>query len=132
MNPYGGKRKALKIFEKYGKPLFKIAGVDVSVIVSQRQNQIRDIVIHHNLDMFDSIACVGGDGTVSELVNGLVLRECKKSDIDPDDSNQTLPKPSFPIGIIPGLSYYLISRGQGQEKHFQFLGIWYSIYYFYN
>ncbi|KAK4871624.1 hypothetical protein RN001_015748 [Aquatica leii] len=102
VNPYGGKRKAMKVFEKYGKPLFNIAGVDVSVIVSQRQNQIRDILIHHNLDMFDSVACVGGDGTVSELFNGLVIRECKLQGINPDESKQSLPKPTLPIGIIPG------------------------------
>lgn len=102
MNPYGGKRKALKVFNKFGKPLFNIAGVDVSVLVSQRQNQIKDIVIHHNLDMFDSVGCVGGDGTVSELFNGLVLRECNKLGIDPNNIDQELPQPSFPMGIIPG------------------------------
>lgn len=102
VNPYGGKKKALKLFENFGKPLFSIAGVDVSVIVSQRQNQIRDILIHHNLDMFDSVGCVGGDGTVSELLNGLVIRECRLRGIDPDTAAQDLPKPSLPVGIIPG------------------------------
>jgi ceramide kinase len=102
VNPFGGKKNALKIYEKFGKPLFHIAGVDVTVNVSQRKNQIRDFVLHHNLDMFDSVACVGGDGTVSELFNGLVLRECRVLGIDPDDIEQELPKPKIPIGIIPG------------------------------
>ncbi|EFA10927.1 ceramide kinase [Tribolium castaneum] len=102
VNPFGGKRNALKIYEKYGKPLFQTAGVDVTVNVSQRKNQIRDFVLNHSLDMFDSIACVGGDGTVSELFNGLVLRECKNLGIDADDIEQDLPKPKIPIGIIPG------------------------------
>ncbi|XP_018320577.1 ceramide kinase [Agrilus planipennis] len=102
VNPYGGKRKALKIFEKFGKPLFQIAGVDVSVIISQRQNQIRDIIINHNLDNYDAVGCVGGDGTISELFNGLVLKECQKQGIDPDDMSIDLPKPNLPIGVIPG------------------------------
>ncbi|KAF5300184.1 hypothetical protein FQA39_LY11218 [Lamprigera yunnana] len=102
VNPYGGKRQAMQVYEKYGKPLFNIAGIDVSVIVSQRRNQIRDIIINHNLDVFDSIGCVGGDGTVSELFNGLVIRECNLCGINPDDLNERLPKPSLPIGIIPG------------------------------
>lgn len=94
----------MKIYETYGKPLFVIAGIEVTVNVSQRKDQIRDFVLNHNLDMFDSIGCVGGDGTVSELFNGLVLRECRLKGIDADDITQELPKPTLPIGIIPGLS----------------------------
>lgn len=101
VNPVGGKRRAMHIYERYAKPLFHIAGIDVSVIVSQRQNQIRDFLIHHNLDMFDSIACVGGDGTVSEVFNGLVMRECRLHGVDPDEAVAELPRPSMPIGIIP-------------------------------
>lgn len=52
--------------------------------------------------MFDSVACVGGDGTLSELFNGLVLRECRLKGIDADDINQNLPKPKIPVGVIPG------------------------------
>lgn len=102
INPFGGKKNAMQIYEKYGKTLFQIAGVEVTVNVSQRKDQIRDFLINHNLDMFDSVACVGGDGTVSELFNGLVLRECKVKQIDFDDIDATLPKPTLPIGIIPG------------------------------
>lgn len=102
VNPFGGKRNAQQIYERYGKQLFQIAGVDVTVNISQRQNQIRDYVLNHNLDMFDSVACVGGDGTASELFNGLVLRECRLLGIDADDIEQDLPKPKIPIGIIPG------------------------------
>lgn len=49
----------MQIYEKYGKDLFAIAGVEVTVNVSQRKDQIRDFLISHNLDMFDSVACVG-------------------------------------------------------------------------
>lgn len=59
VNPFGGKRNAMQIYEKYGKELFILAGVEVTVNVSQRKDQIRDFLINHNLDMFDSIACVG-------------------------------------------------------------------------
>lgn len=102
INPFGGKRNAMEIYEKYGKHLFNIAGLDVTVQVTQRKNQIKDYIMKHNLDTFDSIGCVGGDGTVSELFNGLVLKECCFQGIDADDMNQTLPKPCLPVGIIPG------------------------------
>lgn len=102
VNPFGGKRNALQIYEKYGKHLFIVAGIEVTVNISQRKDQIKDYIINHNLDMFDSVACVGGDGTLSELFNGLVLRECRLRGIDADDINQNLPKPKIPVGVIPG------------------------------
>ncbi|XP_022915132.1 ceramide kinase isoform X2 [Onthophagus taurus] len=102
VNPFGGKRSAMQIYEKEAKPLFILANIDVTVNVSQRKDQIKDFVTYHNLDMFDSVACVGGDGTVSELFNGLVIRECRMKGIDMNDHSQALPKPSLPVGIIPG------------------------------
>lgn len=102
VNPFGGRQNAMQIYEKYGKELFAIASVEVTVNVSQRKDQIRDYLITHNLDMFDSVACVGGDGTVSELFNGLVLRECRLQGVDFNDIDENLPKPKKPIGIIPG------------------------------
>lgn len=95
----------MEIYEKYGKQLFSIAGIEVTVQVSQRKDQIKDYVMNHNLDMFDSVGCVGGDGTVSELFNGLVLKECALKGIDADDIKQNLPKPSLPVAIIPGKLY---------------------------
>lgn len=102
MNPYGGKQRALKIFEKHGKPLFQIAKVDVSVIISQRQNQITDLLMHLNLNIYDAVACVGGDGTFSELFNGLLLKACKDKNINPNDANAEIPAPEVPVGVIPG------------------------------
>lgn len=61
INPYGGKKNALHLYEKYAKPIFRMANVDVSVIISQRQNQIFDLVMQHALDGFDGIACAGGE-----------------------------------------------------------------------
>lgn len=103
INPYGGKKNALKLYEKYAKPIFRLANIDVSVIITQRPNQIFDLVLQQRLDHFDGIACCGGDGTFSELFNGLIYR-----DILSEHSNEpskidinNIPKPSMPLGIIP-------------------------------
>lgn len=109
VNPFGGRRQGIKINQKICKPLFEIAGVEVTVIVSQRKNQIRDYILEHCMDHFDAVACVGGDGTVSEIFNGLVMRECRDQCIDIDDANVDLPTPKMPIGIIPGGSTDTIS-----------------------
>ena len=77
VNPFGGKRQAHEIYEKYAKPLFIMANIDVSVVVSQRANQISDILCKQTLD-YDGIVCVGGDGTFSEVFNGLIMRRIKE------------------------------------------------------
>jgi hypothetical protein len=56
VNPYG-KKNALKIYEKYAKPIFLLANIDVSVVITQRSNQIFDLVLEQHLDHYDGIAC---------------------------------------------------------------------------
>ncbi|XP_053684121.1 ceramide kinase [Sabethes cyaneus] len=102
LNPYGGKQKAFALFEKYGKPLFKLAQIDINLIITQRAQQIYDIMTSQtiNLNSYDGIVCCGGDGTFAELFNGLVYRTM--IDLGLDIQNPPyLPKPSIPIGIIP-------------------------------
>lgn len=77
VNPFGGKKKAMTIFEKYGKPLFEMGNIDINVIVSQRQNQIYDFILSQSLNGYDGIVCVGGDGTFSEVINGLIQKTMK-------------------------------------------------------
>lgn len=103
VNPYGGKKNALKLYEKYARPIFQLANIDVSVIITQRPNQIFDLVLQQQLDHFDGIVVAGGDGSFSELFNGLIYRdilnqhsnEPSKVDIN------NIPKPSKPLGVIP-------------------------------
>lgn len=100
VNPFGGKQNAQKTYEKYAKPMFQLANIDVDVVVSQRPNQIRDIIYKQALSQYDGIVCVGGDGTFSELFNGILYREMKEHDLDPINPDY-IPRPMIPIGIIP-------------------------------
>ncbi|KAL7021352.1 hypothetical protein ACKWTF_011845 [Chironomus riparius] len=108
INPYGGKKNALQLYEKYAKPIFQMANVDVSVIISQRPNQIFDLVMQQHLDQFDGIACSGGDGTFSELFNGLIYRKMMNEHSSSLENNEQLnidfdniQTPDIPCGIIP-------------------------------
>lgn len=102
LNPYGGKQKAFALFEKYAKPLFKLAQVDINLIITQRAQQIYDIMTSQtiNLNNYDGVVCCGGDGTFAELFNGLVYRTMIDLGMD-INKPPYLPKPSIPIGIIP-------------------------------
>jgi ceramide kinase len=102
VNPYGGKKKGLKIYEKQVKPLFLVAGIEVNVIITQRQNHARDILLNCSLDNIDGVACVGGDGTFSEIFNGLALRAARDSGVDYNDPDAELPPPLLRVGVIPG------------------------------
>lgn len=77
VNPFGGKKRALQIYDCNVKPIFQIAGIDASVVISQRSNQIRDFIMTQSLEHFDGIVCIGGDGTFSEVFNGLIFRTVK-------------------------------------------------------
>lgn len=77
VNPYGGKKRALRIYDGTVKPILQMAGIDASVVISQRSNQIRDFIMTQSLEHFDGIVCIGGDGTFSELFNGIIFRSFK-------------------------------------------------------
>lgn len=79
VNPYGGKKKALRIYDGTVKPILQLAGIDASVVISQRSNQIRDFIMTQSLEHFDGIVCIGGDGTFSELFNGIIFRSLQDS-----------------------------------------------------
>uniref|UniRef100_A0A182SMG3 DAGKc domain-containing protein n=1 Tax=Anopheles maculatus TaxID=74869 RepID=A0A182SMG3_9DIPT len=102
LNPYGGKKNALALYERFAKPLFRLAEVDINLIITQRAQQIFDIVTSKSivLDNYDGLVCCGGDGTFAELFNGLVTRTMMDCGIDVKHP-PFLPKPNIPIGIIP-------------------------------
>lgn len=100
INPFGGQKRGLETYEKYCKPIFQLAKVDASCIISQRANQIHDIVMTTNLEQFDAICCVGGDGTFAEVVNGLLFRTIKDLGLDAQKPKY-IPKPKIPVAVIP-------------------------------
>ncbi|KOX79352.1 Ceramide kinase [Melipona quadrifasciata] len=84
VNPFGGKKKGLKIWEKDVQPLMTIAGIDTKILVTER-----------------AVVCIGGDGTLAEVINGLVLRASRDRQVDPNNPEADLPTPRLPIGVIP-------------------------------
>lgn len=100
INPLGGRRQGLQIYEKWCKPIVELAGIDASCVITQRANQIRDILMIHDLSTYDAVCCVGGDGTIAELINGLLYRAILDEKIDLRNPKY-IPQPRLPIGIIP-------------------------------
>eukprot|EP00298_Acanthocystis_sp_HF-20_P014567 c20821_g1_i2.p1 GENE.c20821_g1_i2~~c20821_g1_i2.p1 ORF type:complete len:457 (+),score=161.56 c20821_g1_i2:37-1371(+) len=77
INPYGGKRRAVKIWNGV-EPIFKVAGIEVEVILTQRANHAFDYIKEapiESLKKYDGIIAVGGDGMFREITGGLLARD---------------------------------------------------------
>jgi len=48
-----------------------------------------------------SVVCVGGDGTFSEVVHGLLTRMLRASGVHEPAIDTDLPRPRWRVGIIP-------------------------------
>ncbi|KRF79115.1 ceramide kinase [Drosophila virilis] len=100
INPFGGRKAGTQTYERLVRPLFQLAGIDVTCITTQRANQIRDILLTHDLSCYDAVCCVGGDGTVAEVINGLVFRRMRELGLD-EQRPAYIPRPSLPVAVIP-------------------------------
>ncbi|OXU30059.1 hypothetical protein TSAR_015262, partial [Trichomalopsis sarcophagae] len=90
LNPVAKKRKAKKLFEKYCEPLLHLAGFAVTIIQTQSENQARNLIANLNTHT-DAIVVAGGDGTLSDVVTG-IMRKYK---------NNASAAKQCPIGILP-------------------------------
>lgn len=101
INPFGGKRQGKRIYEQKVAPLFSLASISTDVIVTERANHARDNIFEVNLEKYDGVVCVGGDGMFSELMHGLLGRTQKESGIDQNNPQAPLVQCNLRIGIIP-------------------------------
>ena len=83
-----------------------------------------------NLDGIDGVICIGGDGTFSELFNGLIFRSIKETsnqDLlkNPNAeywiSKNNLPMPKVRIGVIPGGSTDAVAMSKAKFTYHFYL-----------
>ncbi|GIY03249.1 ceramide kinase [Caerostris extrusa] len=101
VNPCGGKKKGVKIFETKVLPLLHLARIEVHSVVTQRPNHAKEMIEDIDILKYDGIICVGGDGMFSEVLNSVLLKTQKDKGIDSNDIYNTLMIPRIPLGIIP-------------------------------
>lgn len=98
LNPKGGAGLAKRLYEREVLPLFTTAGIEVTLRETQYYRHAANLARDLELDSFDGVACVSGDGVVVEVLNGLLMREDWKQAV------------AMPIGHIPAGS------GNGMAK----------------
>ncbi|KAM3910590.1 ceramide kinase-like [Leptodactylus fuscus] len=101
INPYGGRGKATRIYYNEISNLFKMAGIKTDVIETTRANHARDYILEADLQTYDGVVCVGGDGMFSELLHGLVRRTQIDNGICEELEDAKLSPCNLRIGIIP-------------------------------
>ncbi|KAB7498518.1 Acylglycerol kinase, mitochondrial [Armadillidium nasatum] len=104
LNPAANNGKCSSKYEKYCAPLFHLAGMKVAVMKTEYENQAKEIM--NVMDNTHGVVVAGGDGTLSEVLTGLLRRE---------DSSTACRK--FPLGILPlGVSNSAASSIWGFNK----------------
>ncbi|KAM7473533.1 hypothetical protein LguiB_020776 [Lonicera macranthoides] len=90
LNPRSGRGRSSKVFHRLVEPIFKLAGFKLEVVKTTSAGHARSLASSVDFGTCpDGIICVGGDGIVNEVLNGLLRRDNQKEAI------------SIPIGIIP-------------------------------
>ncbi|KAF2312635.1 hypothetical protein GH714_037042 [Hevea brasiliensis] len=90
LNPRSGSGRSSKVFHGIVEPIFKLAGFKLEVVKTSSAGHARKLASTVDISTCpDGIICVGGDGIINEVLNGLLSRDNQKEGI------------SIPIGIIP-------------------------------
>ncbi|KAJ0069670.1 hypothetical protein NL108_011950, partial [Boleophthalmus pectinirostris] len=108
LNPAASKGKANKLFEKNAAPILHLAGVDFTIVKTDYEGQAKKLI--ELMEQTDMLIVAGGDGTLQEVITGLLRR--------PDQENFS----NTPIGYIPlgshnSLSPSLHLLSDNQVKH---------------
>lgn len=69
----GGKTKYL--LEKHVLPLLHLAGIEIHMVRTEHEGQAKAYMGVLDNSIVDAIVVAGGDGTLSEVVTGLLRRE---------------------------------------------------------
>ncbi|KAJ8632530.1 hypothetical protein MRB53_025866 [Persea americana] len=90
LNPRSGHGRSTKVFHGKVEPIFKLAGFKMEIVKTNSAGHARSLASNVDISTCpDGIICVGGDGIINEVLNGLLSRNDQKEAI------------SIPIGIIP-------------------------------
>ncbi|KAM5169881.1 acylglycerol kinase, mitochondrial isoform 1-T1 [Mantella aurantiaca] len=87
LNPAACKGKARSLFDKNAAPILHLAGIDVTVVKTDYEGQAKQLL--ELMENTDLIIVAGGDGTLQEVITGLLRRADQAS------------FSKIPIGLIP-------------------------------
>ncbi|KGL82846.1 hypothetical protein N309_04840, partial [Tinamus guttatus] len=108
LNPAACKGKARTLFEKNAAPILHLSGLDVTVVKTDYEGQAKKLL--ELMESTDLIIIAGGDGTVQEVVTGLLRRA--------DEATfSKIPIGFIPLGKTSTLSHTLYPESMNQVQH---------------
>lgn len=116
INPYSHKKEATQVYHEHVAPLFKLADIRTDITITEYEGHGFQVLKECDIQEFDGVVCVGGDGTASEVARALLLRA--QIDAGKDvDSNFTPVRAPLPLGIIPAGSTNILAFSVHGLKH---------------
>jgi YegS/Rv2252/BmrU family lipid kinase len=76
VNPQGGTRNGLAVLSEV-KPRFESAGIDIILRETEYAGHAQEIVQGVDFKDLDALCVIGGDGTMHEIINGMLTRTDK-------------------------------------------------------
>lgn len=77
VNPHGGRKKGLHLLEEI-RPVLESADLELEIIETEFAGHARELVHQLDIDDYEGLIVIGGDGTMHEVVNGLLTRKDNK------------------------------------------------------
>ncbi|XP_015417305.1 PREDICTED: ceramide kinase-like protein [Myotis davidii] len=100
LNPQSHKKEATQIYSEKVEPLLKIAGIKTDVTITEYEGHALSLLKECELQGFDGVVCVGGDGSASEVAHALLLRAQQSAGLE-TDRILTPARAQLPLGVIP-------------------------------
>ncbi|XP_051691097.1 acylglycerol kinase, mitochondrial isoform X1 [Oryctolagus cuniculus] len=108
LNPAACKGKARTLFEKNAAPILHLSGMDVTVVKTDYEGQAKKLL--ELMESTDVIIVAGGDGTLQEVVTGLLRRA--------DEATfSKIPIGFIPLGQTSSLSPTLFAKSGNKVQH---------------
>ncbi|KFV83892.1 hypothetical protein N308_00423, partial [Struthio camelus australis] len=108
LNPAACKGKARTLFEKNAAPILHLSGLDITVVKTDYEGQAKKLL--ELMENTDLIIIAGGDGTVQEVITGLLRRA-------DEAAFSKIPIGFIPLGKTSTLSHTLYPESMNQVHH---------------
>ncbi|KXS18807.1 hypothetical protein M427DRAFT_152809 [Gonapodya prolifera JEL478] len=105
LNPFGGRKKASKIYETYVRPMMSLAGYYLDVRSTEYPRHASEIIQSlPDITNYSRLLTVSGDGLFHEMINGLLNRPDRDTPytvIGHDGYEAEITPREVPVGIVP-------------------------------